>query len=214
LGNGVVMHADWYMLVWWLLPPVTRQPASAGQGLMNTLWQQIMLMLPQPSIAFQQRVAMFVPPGTVLVTVLTTALVTGPQRSVAVGSSNVQASAHSTVLSGAQAMVGGIVSTTVMVWLQNAMFPHRSVAPHVRVAKKVMPHKALVSVSKTITVTLVPSQISFAEGGVKLKCAPHSTRRSGAQVIVGGMVSTTSTAWLQVALLPHASATRQVRMAE
>src|SRR5256885_17164896 len=44
-----------------------------------------------------------------------------PQVSLAVGASKVQALVHSTVLSPAQVMLGGVVSTTVTFWLQVAL---------------------------------------------------------------------------------------------
>ena len=40
---------------------------------------------------------------------------------------------HSTVAGGGQTMAGGVVSTTVMIWLQVAALPHASTAVQVRV---------------------------------------------------------------------------------
>jgi hypothetical protein len=62
-------------------------------------------------------------------------------------------------------------------------------------------------------VTLAPSQRSVAVGALKSKALPHSTEKSGAQVIVGGVVSTTDTVWLHVLVLPQGSAATQVRVA-
>ena len=71
-----------------------------------------------------------------MLTMVTVAL---PQVSLAVGASKLQVLVHSTVLAPTQVMVGGVVSTTVTVWLQVAVLPQASVARHVRVASSVFP---------------------------------------------------------------------------
>jgi hypothetical protein len=63
------------------------------------------------------------------------------------------------------------VSTTVTVWLQTAELPHASVARQVRVALKVSPHAALVTVP-TIAILFVP-QVSVAVGLSNVQGAPH-----------------------------------------
>src|SRR5205823_3640512 len=105
-----------------------------------TFWLQRAL-LPQASVASHVRVASKVFPQwpTLLVTVLTMALVTNPQVSLKLGASNVQAAVQSTVLSATQVMLGAVVSTAVTFWLQRALLPQASVASHVRVASKVFP---------------------------------------------------------------------------
>jgi hypothetical protein len=60
----------------------------------------------------------------VLVVVLTIVTVTLPQLSLAVGASKLQLLPHSTLLSAAHEIIGGIISTTVTVWLQGAELPH------------------------------------------------------------------------------------------
>jgi len=57
-----------------------------------------------------------------------TAFTTGfvQQLSVAVGRSNVHGVPHWTVLSGAQVIVGGVVSMTVTVWLQVLLLVQQS----------------------------------------------------------------------------------------
>ena len=51
----------------------------------------------------------------------------------------------------------------------------------------------MVVVLTTVTVTLVPQQMSEAEGGSKDQVEPHWTVLLVAQVIVGAIVSTTVT---------------------
>ena len=84
------------------------------------------------------------------------------------------------------------MSTTVTVWLHTAVLVQVSVARQVRVALKVLPQKParLVVVLNTVMVTLVPSQLSLAVGGVNAQAAPHSSVWAGAQVSAGGVVST------------------------
>ena len=52
--------------------------------------------------------------------------------SVAIGGSNVHGVPHWTVLFVAQVSVGGVVSTTVTIWLQKLLLLQQSVASHVR----------------------------------------------------------------------------------
>src|SRR5213075_215022 len=56
-------------------------------------------------------------------------------------------------------------------------------------------------------------QVSLAVGASKDQALVHSTVLLGTQMIVGLVVSTTVTFWLQSALLPQASVARQVRVA-
>src|SRR5437667_743556 len=114
-------------------------------------------------------------------------MVTLPQASLAVGASKVQALPHSTVLLGTQAMVGGVWSSTVTVWLHSAVLPQASVARHVRVASKVLPQwpVRLVTVLTMLMVTL--PQASLAVGGSKDQAVLHSTVLLGTHVVVGGL---------------------------
>src|ERR1041385_9228245 len=56
-------------------------------------------------------------------------------------------------------------------------------------------------------------QVSLAVGGSKVQALVHSTVLLPMQVMVGGVVSTTVTFWLQSAVLPQASVARHVRVA-
>src|SRR2546430_16752803 len=62
-------------------------------------------------------------------------------------------------------------------------------------------------------VTLVPSQMSLATGGINAKGKPHSTIRLAAQLKAGGVVSTTITVSLHVEMFVQESIARQVRVA-
>src|SRR5204863_414603 len=105
--------------------------------------------------------------------------------------------------------------TMVTVWRHPARLVQESTASHVRVALNVWPQNPLrfVVVLVIRMVTFVPSQRSVAVGLVKVQAVPHSTVKSGKQVIEGGVVSTTVAVWLHVLLLPQASLAFQVRVA-
>src|SRR6266545_4132388 len=139
-------------------------------------------------------------------------MVTLPQVSLAVGASKVQVLVHSTVLSGTQVMVGLVVSTTVTFWLQSAVLPQASVARHVRVASKVFPQCPVRLVTVLTMVTVALPHVSLAVGASKSQVLPYSTVLLGTQVMVGLVVSTTVTFWLQSAVLPQASVARHVRV--
>ena len=145
-------------------------------GVVSTMvmvWLQV-AAFPQASRACQVRVAVKVLPHWALVTVPTTVAVTPPHRSLADGASKFQATPHSTSRFGEQVMTGGVVSTTVMVWLQVAVLPQASRACHVRVAVKVLPHWALALVTVPTTVTFTePSHRSLADGASNSQATPH-----------------------------------------
>src|SRR5207237_8103356 len=83
---------------------------------------------------------------------------------------------YSIVWFGEQARLGGVVSTTVMVWLHVEVFVHWSVARHVRVALNVVPQKPVrLVVVVTTMVTLVPSHRSNTAGWANAQVIPHST---------------------------------------
>src|SRR6185436_7425964 len=120
------------------------------------------------SLALQVRV-MLVRPGhrgvAAVVVVLTTRMITlvPSQTSIAKGGVKIIGWPHSMVWFAAQVMLGGVVSTTVIVWLQMLLLPQLSVVLQVRVM-----------VVRTRMITLVPSHPSTAKGGVKRMGWPHS----------------------------------------
>src|SRR4029077_14686407 len=85
------------------------------------------------------------------VRVLRIAMVDTPPASVAVGGSKLQLEPKATVLFAAITNTGAIVSVTVTVCEPCDALPQASVACQTRVAEKVFPHAALVSVLSTIT---------------------------------------------------------------
>src|SRR5207244_2534382 len=97
-----------------------------------------------------------------------------PQHtSEAVGSSKLQEAPRLTVLFVAQVMTGGVLSTTVTFWLQDAWLEQQSVACQVRVIA--LGQAPLVVVLRRVMITLVPQQTSETEGASKLQAEPHST---------------------------------------
>jgi hypothetical protein len=97
------------------------------------------------------------------------------------------------VLGGTPLSTGGVVSTTVIFWLQPPLFPEESVARQVHVTTKVSPQApAFVTAAANITWTFA-SQLSLAVGVANEKGVPHSTVRSLWQKRTGASVSRTMT---------------------
>src|SRR5437773_6551889 len=112
------------------------------------------------------------------------------------------------VLSTAQAIVGGVLSSTVMVWLQLLWLPHSSVAVQVRLVAYLIlppgvPQLPAMAVSARASET-VPHR-SVGTGSTNSGVAGHSMVLSAAQAIVGGVLSSTVMVWLHEAELPHSS---------
>src|SRR2546427_4425822 len=115
---------------------------------------------------------------------------------------------HSMVLSAAQAIVGGVLSSTVMVWLQEALLPHSSVAVQVRlVAYLILPPGVpqLPAMAVSVWLSVTAPHTSVGAGSTNAGVAGHSMVLSAAQAIVGGVLSCTVIVWLQEAVLPHSS---------
>ena len=151
-----------------------------------TVWLHWAL-LPHGSVMRQTHVATKALPQVALVVVLNTVIVLVPLKSVAVGASKVHAAPHSTVLFVGHRAVGLVVSTTLTVWLQVEALPLPSVARQVRVAVKVRPQVALVTVPASVIVG-VP-QLSVAVGSSKVQGWPVSTTLLVGQRMTGGWVS-------------------------
>src|SRR5207244_6033783 len=83
----------------------------------------------------------------------------------------------------------------------------------VRFASKVFPQWPAVLVTVLTMALVTRPQVSLKLGASKVQAAVHSTVLSATQVMVGAVVSTTVTFWLQRALLPQASVASQVRVA-
>ncbi len=85
-----------------------------------------------------------------------------------------------------QVKTGGVVSTTVTVWLQVAMLVHTSWICQVRVMT--IGQIPLVTVSSTVRVTLVPLHAPKAVGESKLQVVPQLTVLLVGQLGTGGEV--------------------------
>src|SRR5437867_10510043 len=122
---------------------------------------------------------------------------------------------HSTMASGTLLIVGAVVSTMVMVWVDWAVLPQASVAVQVRTNEPVLPHWPLIGPSLWVIVTVPqvsrPVAVPVALGAVE---PLHSTMASGTSLIVGAVVSTMVMVWLDWAVLPQASVAVQVRANE
>src|SRR6266581_4026694 len=108
-------------------------------------------------------------------------------------------------------MAGGVVSRTVMVWMQRELLPQASVAIQVRAMTLVAPQ---LLVTESLKLTLTAPQPSWAVAtpvALVSVSAGHSSTRFGGQVMTGGVVSRTVMVWMQRELLPQASVAIQVR---
>src|SRR5436309_1080361 len=123
--------------------------------------------------------------------------------------------AHGTFTGAGQVMIGGVVSLTVIVWVQVALLPHTSVALYVRVMVNWLKQLLALITSLTQLTVTVPAQLSLAVTRLVLGAGTsraHGTFTGAGQVMIGGVVSLTVIAWVQVALLPHTSVALYVRV--
>src|SRR5438874_13481375 len=119
--------------------------------------------------------------------------------------------AHWTVLSGAHWVItGAVVSLTVIVCVQVALLPLPTRRSSDLVTVNLPGQLPGVSTSGPCATVTVPPQLSVASTAASLAastCAAPWTVLSGAHwVITGEVVSLTVIVWVQVALLPQASA--------
>src|SRR6266446_10455884 len=114
-----------------------------------------------------------------------------------------------------QVMFGGLVSLTVIVCVQVALLPHWSVARYVRLTTN-CPGQLLELIESPCQLTVTaPPQLSLVVtlfvSGAGTWLAQLTVRLVG-QVMFGGLVSLTVMVCMQVALLPHWSVARYVRL--
>ena len=98
--------------------------------------------------------------------------------STAVGRVKANGLPHSTIWSPAQVRFGGVVSTMVIVWLQNVSFVQLSIARHVRRTESSPGQRGRTRLVVVLTIsmtTFVPSHTSTAVGRVNANGLPHST---------------------------------------
>lgn len=116
--------------------------------------------------------------------------------------------AQETVTFAGQVMEGGVLSNTVITWVQVAVFPQTSVARYVRVRVNLFTHVWLVMASPRWVTATAPAQLSEAvtepvlTGGTWLA---QETVTPAGHVIEGGVSSNTTITWAQVDELPHSS---------
>ena len=134
-----------------------------------------------------------------------------PQHaSNAVGVSNVQPVPHSSVLGPLQLIIGGFVSISVTICVQNEEFEQQSVACHVSVMFALQGKFPFVIALNSDTTT-VEQQLSVAVGGVGVHPPPGNplalthTATWFVQKITGGIVSTMETKFVHNELFAQQS---------
>ena len=166
----------------------------AGAVLSSTVMVWLaMLVLPQGSFAVQVRVTEYFcgqEPG--VVTSAKVRVTVPPQASVAVGVAKDGVAGHSMVVGpGSELITGGVLSSTVMVWLAVLVLPQGSVAVQVRLTEYACGHEPGVVSSAKVRVT-VPPQASVAVGVAKEGVAGHSmVVGAGSAEMTGAVVSST-----------------------
>src|SRR2546426_582933 len=110
-----------------------------------------------------------------------------------------------------QVMLGGLVSLTVMGWIQVALLPHWSAARYVLLMTNWPGQLLELTESPCQLTTTAPPQLSLVITllvfGAGTWLAQPTVRPVG-QEMLGGLGSLTVIAWTQVALLPHWSVAR------
>ena len=186
-----------------------------GGVLSNTTMVRLQIaVFPQSSVAVQVRVTLYVPGHDPwVVTSLKVMATLASHASVAVGATHAGVEGQLIgVLCVAHNIVGGVLSTTTIVRLHEAVFPQSSVAVQVRVTLYVPAHEPCVVTSLKVIAT-VASHASVAVGGLKTGTAGQLIGVVCAtQVMVGGVMSRTTIVPLHVAVLPQSSVAVQVRV--
>ncbi len=133
-------------------------------------------MLPQSSVAVQVRVTLYVPAHEPCVVASVNVTVTvASHASVAVGAVNTGTAGQLTgLICVAHTRVGGVLSITRIVALQDELLPQSSVPVQVRVTLYVPAQEPCVVASENVTVTDA-SHASVAIGGVKTGTAGQLT---------------------------------------
>lgn len=143
-------------------------------------------------------------------------IVTSPQVSLPVAEPVAAGSVepvHSTVASGTSVIVGGVVSTIVIVCSDVFIRPHEFVAFHVRTNEPVLPQPSDIGPSVWLIVTLPQESLPVAEPVPDGSVEPlHSTVASGTSEIVGGVVSTIVIVCTHEDVLEQPSVAVQVRV--
>jgi len=134
------------------------------------------------------------------------------QASIAVGGVNDQTEPHCTVMLLAQVITGGWVSTSMTRWPQKTEFEQQSVMIQKRANTFEHWLAKIVTLLRTVMVTLLPQQASKAVGVSKVHPEPHSTVLGPAQVTTGGFVSMMLTVSVQKAAFEQQSTAFQFKV--
>ena len=124
--------------------------------------------------------------------------------------------AQPTVIGAGQVIVGGVLSSTVMIWSQVVVFPHASVAVYLLVMVKLLAHVKFVVISAaTVTTTLAPPQLSEALTeailGAGMALAQDTVTLAG-QRMEGPVLSSTTMICAQDAVFPQRSVATKTRV--
>jgi len=123
-------------------------------------------------------------------------------------------SLHWMVTSVGQVIDGGVLSVTVIIWLQVFIFPQASVDFQVLVIKYFCGHDPVVITSLKVIIG-EPSQLSVEVAEPVFAgrvLSVHWRVTSAGQVITGSILSLTKMVWLQVFIFPQASVLFHVRV--
>ena len=171
-------------------------------------------MFPHPSVAVHVRVIEYSfgqLPGVVAKLDVRVGV---PQLSVAVGVVHAGVPVHSIVEGpGSPLITGGVVSSTLIVCVATVVFPHASVAVHVRVTE--YSFGQLPGVVTSLEVSAGVLQLSVAVGVAQTGVPVHSiVDVPGNPLMTGGVVSSTFMVCVATDVLPQASVAVQVRVIE
>jgi hypothetical protein len=192
----------------------------AGQEMVGGVMSRTVIVrlqtavFPQSSVAVQVRVVLYVPaqlPCNVVSAEVTST--NKSQASVAVAVRNTGVAGQFTgVTCDTQVIVGAVLSRTVIVRLQTAVFPQSSVPFHVRVTLYV-PAQLPCNVVSAKAISTDTSQASVAVAVMNIGVAGQFTGVTcDTQVIVGAVLSRTVIVRLQTAVFPQSSVAFHVRV--
>jgi hypothetical protein len=134
------------------------------------------------------------------------------QASTAVGGSKVQVEPHWAVLLVPHVSAGGVVSRSMTLWLQIAVFEQQSLAIQYRTYTFRQGLAKMVWLLRTKTATFEPQHGSKAVGVSNVQPEPHSTVFGPAHVMIGGLVAMTLTTLVQKAAFEQQSTACQIRV--
>jgi D-arabinose 5-phosphate isomerase GutQ len=170
--------------------------------------------LPQASVAVQVLVTLYDPAQAPFVVTSAEVNVNAlPHASVAVAAANTGVEGQLIVDgAGRAAMIGAVISWTLMVWDFVETFPQASVAVHVRVTLYDPAHAPGVVTSAEVKVNALPhasTAVAIAKTGVAGQLIVDS---AGRVAMIGAVMSWTLIVWAEVEIFPHPSVAVHVRV--